>query len=191
MRTWLAILAALSLSTSVATAQPIREIPPQFDLFYNPDLYGQRSPREVLAATIAAIERERFDYIVAHLLDPAVVDRWLANNKEHFDRVAAEQVAGSASGALLTGKELQVRIQDISGRLNVRNLASTMRKQAMEDPETLALMKRMVRDGMYQEAPDVASATLPDVKDRALYFKKIGDRWFLENRRTEKVGAKE
>ena len=47
-------------------------------------------------------------------------------------------------------------------------------------------MRRILRaPSPFAEADPVATATLPEIKGRALYFKKINDRWFLENRNTE------
>ena len=40
-------------------------------------------------------------------------------------------------------------------------------------------------DGKFEDTETGAKVTHPDVKDRALYFRKVGDRWFLENRQED------
>ncbi len=174
---------------STVLAQPLgKEVPRRFDVLHNPDLYGQATAKEALTAVLRAIERERYDYMAAHLLDPAFVDGRLAITQEYFDRLAAEEVAGTAAGQTLTGKPLLDRIHDIATRRNVRALSEAMRRKVADDPDSVTDLKRFAREGKFDESGDSATATLPDVKDRALYFKKIDGRWFLENRREDRPG---
>ena len=42
-----------------------------------------------------------------------------------------------------------------------------------------------MRDGEFTDEPGGTKATHPDVKNRVLYIRKIGDRCFLENRQEE------
>lgn len=52
------------------------------------------------------------------------------------------------------------------------------------DPTTVKDLGRFLREGEWDVKDDSASARLKDVKDH-VYFRKIGGRWFLENRKSE------
>ena len=57
-----------------------------------------------------------------------------------------------------------------------------------DDPESLKDLRRFARGGTFPDpaAPDLAAKVgLPDLKDRAVFLKKIGDRWFVENKQAE------
>jgi hypothetical protein len=159
------------------------DVPPRFEVLHNPDLYKQDTPQDTLNSIVGAITRDRFDYVAAHLLDPAYVDARLATTQTYFERVAAEQIAATAAGQILRDAALQDRVREVGTRLNVRNMAEQIRQKIADEPDNLKDLKRFAREGLFQSAGDTATATLKDVKDRALYFKKTGGRWFLENRK--------
>jgi len=184
-------LFALVASIVFAAAVSAQDIPSRFEVLYNPDLYKQDTPQDTVNSILGAIERGRFDYIVAHLLDPDFVDNRLATTRNYFERVAAEQVAGSAGGATLKGAELENRIRDVGLRLNVADLADRIRKKLVDEPANIRDLKRFARDGQFQTSADTGSATLKDVKDRALYFKNVKGRWYMENRKEEALPSKE
>jgi hypothetical protein len=50
------------------------------------------------------------------------------------------------------------------------------------DPESVKELRRFVSDGNWEESGDAAVAKLKDAKGRQVYFKRVGNRWFLENR---------
>lgn len=189
MRAPIAIVATLMLC-GVSLAQP-RGVQPRFDVLHNPELYKQDSPKSTLTSVIGAAGRDRYIYIIAHLLDPAFVNSRLSGTQAYFERIAAQQIAESATGRLLKGADLQARIQQVATTLNVRELSNQMRKKFVEEPDTLRDLKRFAREGEFMEAGDTATATLKDVKGQALYFKRVEGRWFMENRKKAPPAAKE
>jgi hypothetical protein len=54
--------------------------------------------------------------------------------------------------------------------------------QLADNPDTLKMFRRYLKEGKWDEQGNTASARLDDTKD-ALYFRKINERWFLENRK--------
>src|SRR5262245_46485089 len=67
-------LAALA-GPALAQASTLRDDPqPKFGSPALTGLYPQSSPKAALESTVKAIERERFDYILAHLLDASFVE---------------------------------------------------------------------------------------------------------------------
>jgi hypothetical protein len=178
------------LVAGAAAAQP-DAVPTRFDVIYNPDVYLQDTPQHTLTAVLEAIGRDRYDYLVAHLLDPAFVDGRLGATEVYFERVAADQIGQTLAGSALRGAELATRIRTVGLRLNVQDLTGQIRRKLADEPGNLRDLRRLARDGQFQVAGETATATLADVKVRALYFKKVGDRWYLENRKEDLPPAKE
>lgn len=181
MRPLMTLTAGLVLAAA-ATAQ---DTPDRYGLLHNPDLYRQDTPQETLRSVLGAVARERFDYVAAHLLDPAAVDARLAPYQPYFERVAGEQITATPAGARLTGAALQNRVREVGTRLNFLTLTGQVRHKLSDQPEHLRELRRFLRDGEFQVAGETATAKLKELPDRALYFKKIQDRWFLENRKDE------
>jgi hypothetical protein len=181
MRPLFAVAAALVLAAT-SVAQDVR---PRFGILHNPDLYRQDTPQETLRSALAAVGRERYDYLAAHLLDPDWVDARLAVNRPYFERVAGEQIVATAAGAQLRGPALQARVQEVGTRLDFQDLTGTIRRKLADEPDNLKEMRRFLREGEVKTSGDSATIVLKDVRDRALYFKKVKDRWFLENRKDE------
>jgi hypothetical protein len=50
------------------------------------------------------------------------------------------------------------------------------------DPTILKELKRFAKEGEWEEGDGSASVYLKENKDRRAFMKKIGNRWFLENR---------
>jgi hypothetical protein len=63
-----------------------------------------------------------------------------------------------------------------------KRLQGDLREKLTDDPQSVKDLRRIAREGTFADADASASATHPEVKGRALFFKKLGDRWFLENR---------
>jgi len=181
---------AIFVLSSIACAQP-PDVKPRFDVLHNSEFYRQDTPQETLKSVVGAIGRDRFDYVIAHLLEPSYVNSRLLATQSYFERVASNQVAQTAGGRRLQGAELQARIQQVGTSFNVKQLAEQMKLKLADESDNLKDLKRFAREGVFMDAGDTATATLKDVKDRALYFKKVEGRWFLENRKEDKPAAKE
>jgi hypothetical protein len=54
--------------------------------------------------------------------------------------------------------------------------------RARLDPSTVKLLQRFAKDGEWRTADKEAMLVLKDNKDRFVFFRKIGDRWFMEHR---------
>ena len=99
--------------------------------------------------------------------------------------------ARTSAGRAFTSEEFQRRSRELGLQLNVKQLADQMRQKLADEPDNLKDLKRFLREGQFQEAGNVATATLKDVKDRSVYFKKVGGRWFLANNKEDRPPAKE
>ena len=178
-------LFAAAAGLVLAAAAAAQDVGPRYDILHNPDLYRQDTPQETLRAVLGAVARDRYDYLAAHLLDPDWVDARLAVHQPYFERIGGEQVVSSPGGAALRPAELNARVKEVGTRLNFRNFTGVIRQKLADDPNHLKDLRRFLREAEFQIAGDTATAKHKDVKDRALYFKKVKDRWFLENRADE------
>ncbi len=107
--------------------------------------FPQGTPEQTLGSVLKAIDRKRWDYLVAQLADPDFIDQRVKTHGGRF----AEQV------------------EDTRARL---------------DPGTVKLFQRFLKDGEWKKADKETMVSLKDVPDRFLFFRKIGQRWYLEHR---------
>jgi hypothetical protein len=157
MRSLLALSFA-GLALSFAAAQEKADIPlNRFQVIYDPGNYPQTTPQEALGSIIKAIGRERYDYLVAHLLDPTFVD-----NRLRSDNITPDQL----------GKDVKAHL--------------------LEDPDLVKSLRRFLDEGEFSSGASQVTVRLKDVKDKQVYLKKVGTRWYMENRpQEEKTVEKE
>ena len=67
----------------------------------------------------------------------------------------------------------------------VQTFDNDPRDKFRDDRESVKELRRIARDGIFTDADPASKAEHPMVKGRAVYLKKIGDRWFVQNRQTE------
>lgn len=51
-----------------------------------------------------------------------------------------------------------------------------------DDPLAVKELRRFLREGEWDEGGDAATVKLKDVKGRAVFLRKVNERWFFENR---------
>jgi hypothetical protein len=76
------------------------------------------------------------------------------------------------------------RVKDVYKGQFDELVAETKRKLA-DNPDTLKELQRFLKEGEWDSVENTASASLKDVKDRKVFMKKIGKRWYLENKQKE------
>jgi hypothetical protein len=57
-----------------------------------------------------------------------------------------------------------------------------------DNPDTVKELRRFLKEGEWEAGETNASASLKDVKNRRVYFRKVENRWFLENQQEPKAG---
>jgi hypothetical protein len=130
-------------------AQEGKEAPPRrYGIEANLRDYPQETPKETLASVLRAIERGRINYLLAHLADPAFVDK---------------------------------RVKEVYGGDFEELVRETSRKFA-DNPAAVKELGRFLKEGEWEGGDTTASVKLKDLKDRQVLFRKIGSRWYLENR---------
>jgi hypothetical protein len=202
MRT--AFAAAILLGAAALThAQPKEELvprepPPRLGVKSRVKQYPQNTAKEALKSAVAAITDGDYPYLVAHLLDPKFVDDAITERARDFEPGAEAELAQlrdfQRANPNKVAPEDRVPLDPVGLRAmaaakarerGYRQLLRDIQQKLTDDPQTVRDLRRIARDGSFADADPVSTATHPDVKGRALYFKKIGNRWFLENRQVE------
>jgi hypothetical protein len=184
MRLFMGLLLAL-LFSPLAAAQD-KEPERRFGLSQYPQLYSQESPKKALASLLRAMEKNRYDYIVAHLLEPGYVDEQLKISYPIYEKQATEQVRKEELEKKGFDRNfIRNRVAQLAVQANFEYLVGRVKAKLDNDPESAKELKRMGRDGEFQEGGESSAVRLKDIKDRALYFRHIGDRWFIENKMQE------
>jgi len=160
--------------------------------------YTQATPKEALKSALAAVEAADYTYLVTQLLDPKFVDAAVADRAKLFEPEAEAELAQLRDFQRANRDRIAPQDRVPLDPVGLRALAAVratergykrlvrdIEQKLLDDPQTIKEFRRILRDGTFTEADPVASAAHPDVKGRTLYFKKIGDRWFLENRQVE------
>jgi hypothetical protein len=57
-----------------------------------------------------------------------------------------------------------------------------MSSKLADDPKVVEDMKRFLKEGEWEGGETTANVKLKDVKDRQMFFRKIGKNWYLENK---------
>jgi hypothetical protein len=71
------------------------------------------------------------------------------------------------------------RVQRLYGGHFAEQVEDT--RTRMDEP-TLVLLRRFVKEGTWQVAKESASVTLKEAPDRGIFFRPIGERWYMEHR---------
>jgi hypothetical protein len=170
----------------VAMAQPAAKDDRRFGISLNTELYPQDSPKNTLSSLIRSLDKERYDYLVAHLLDPAYVDEQLRSAAPSFETAAREHVA--REGLELKGfnrEFINDRIRELAVHENFSNLVRRVKTTLEENPEYVKDLRKLAREGEIAEAGESATVKHKDIKDRTVFMRQIPPRWYLENKMHE------
>src|SRR5262249_34270206 len=171
---------------------------PRFGVPYKQKAYPQDTAKKALASAVEAIGKGDFSYLVAHLLDPGFIELRLSDRAKQFEapvelelsRLRDYQIRNpdkfQPEDRIPTDRvQFQALIVERSRERAYRQLLRDIETKLLNDPEAIKDLKKILRDGTITDEPGGARGVHPSVKDRAVYFKKIGDRWFLENRQED------
>ncbi|MBA4067385.1 MAG: hypothetical protein C0501_27485 [Isosphaera sp.] len=195
----LALLAgAASLS---AGRQPPKdpEVPrdpePRYGLGAKPKTYPQDTAKKALGSALEAAAKADLVYLVAHLLDPGFVDARVADRAKGFEPGVEAELARVRDFQLKNPDRVEPEdrlpvdragfaalVAARSRERAFKQLVRDVEAKFQDDPQALRDLRKLYRDGAVADTADGAKLTHPDVKDRALFFRKVGDRFFLENR---------
>ncbi len=114
-------------------------------------------------------------------------------NLRDYPQSSAKETLGSVLAAIdngridyllahLTDPEfVDKRVREVYGGQFDELVKETTTKLA-DNPATVKELRRFLKEGEWGGGEDRAIAKLKDVKERQVFLRKIGKRWFLENR---------
>lgn len=163
MRYLLILMFATVTSFSAAQDDAKKKPAPETARFgFNVDevLYPQKTPAETMKSIVTAIDRKRVDYMLAQITDPGYVDYWVDQYKQDIAQ-------GKDEGRRLLAFEKLTR----ETVLYYQN-----------DPLIVKELRVFAREAKWADEGDVTIGTVQSIPARKVFLKKIGERWFLENR---------
>ncbi|HEY1187605.1 MAG TPA: hypothetical protein VGE74_08095 [Gemmata sp.] len=191
-----ALAFAVLLGTVVLVqAQVPKDPPPRYGVPSRVRVSPQTNPKETLKTALALIDAGQYAYLVAHVLDPKFVDEAVADRAKGFEATVGRELAQlrdfqranpdrvqPEDRVPLDPKAFRAVVADKARTLAFQQLQKDIEEKMRESPQTLKDLRKILREGTFSEADPTASAAHDAIKGRTLYFKKVGDRWFLENK---------
>lgn len=183
--------------TALSQAQPpvVTNPAPRFNVLFNERFFSQATPKETLAAVVKAAELGQFDYIAAYLLDEAEADALISSRAtdvqaatENDLRIRRQQERSDPFRPAVENplpiepKAFEERVRQEATRRGFEQLVRDIRERFAEDPAHIRELQNFLRNGEVASADTTARVTLKADKGREMFFKKVGNRWFIENR---------
>lgn len=188
--------AGLVLVVSAVPAQPPAEvkIDPRYGIPGNHRLFPQPDPKTALASAVKAAEAGRYDYLVAHLMDEKFIESRIDDRARQAEPAADADLRAlrdrqKADPAF--DKRLQLpdepplfaeRVRQEARVRGFRQVVRDVQDKLADDPTLLKDLRQFLREGDFAVSGDTATATVKELKDRQVFFRRYGDRWFIENR---------
>jgi hypothetical protein len=72
------------------------------------------------------------------------------------------------------------RVQELGGRFE--SYVKLVADRFADDPEAAKQLRRFLSEGAWEESGETASVKHKEIRSRQVFFRKIGSRWFLEDR---------
>jgi hypothetical protein len=198
-------LAAVALFGAVALASAqdapkATDAPPRFGLPVRPKTFPQATAKDALRSAIEAAEKNEYPYLVAHLMDPQFVDARLADRAKQLEPVVEVELARLRDYQKANPDSVarENRVPDDPAQFRAyaareartrafRQLVRDATDKLTDDPQSLKDLRRFLREGTFTEVPGGVRVTLTDVKERSVFLRQVGDRWFVENRQAEEA----
>jgi hypothetical protein len=189
-------VAVLLLATAISVAQQPAPPTPRYGVPPRLDTYPQATPKEALASAIQAISRGKTDYLAAHLIEPKFIDAQAAERGRLLEPAverelrARRETQWNGPNPPPRAERLPIEPEPFAEAVRQEALSRAFRLAArdiganlVENPDHLKDFRRFWREGTFIEGGDTASVTLKDVKDRQVSFRKVGSRWYIEDRK--------
>ena len=184
---------ALFCVGTLALAQDAPAPVVRYGIVISAEAYPQGTVKDALASAVKAIDKDRFEYLAAHLLDPKFIDGRVEDRAKQMEDVIDKELRLARDEQLRQGVPRRERLpsdaadfaavvrQEASARA-FKLVARDVREHLSEYPESVKEFRRYLRDGVVVDAGDVATVTLKDVKEVQINLRKVGVRWHLEDR---------
>ncbi len=154
-------LMVLALVPTMSLGQNDGDGPPKrYGFQLNEKKFPQDSPAKSLASVINAVKTRKIGYLLAHLADPTIVDA-------RVDRYAKLLSGGTEESRKLLAFE---------------RLTKETQGHFQQDPTLVKELEKLAKADNWMADDGTAVATYRALPGRAVLMKRVGSRWFLENR---------
>ena len=153
-------LLVLGLICVGPAAQEEKKSPRRFGFDVDETTFPQRTPTDAMKSIATALDRRKIDYLLAHLVDPLHVDFWVDRYKESFTQ-------GSEDGKRLLAFDRLVRERT---------------EYLQNDPLIARDLRIFAREAKWEETGELAIGTTEKIPARKVFLRKMGERWFLDNK---------
>lgn len=75
---------------------------------------------------------------------------------------------------------VDARVKALGG--NFEELVKETNAKFAADPAAVKELRRFLKEGEWEEGEESTSVKLKDVKNRSVFFRKMTDRWYMENK---------
>jgi hypothetical protein len=155
---WLGVVGIVALSPE-AVSRGKEDV--RYGFAPNLDRYPQKTPQKALESVLDVVRDRNIGYLLAHLADPQYVDGRVAKLEALIDAKVSP-----------AGRKL----------LAFERLTKETTENFLEDPAAVNELRRFLKDGEWEVGDKAASAKVKNLPGRAVFLRKIQDRWYLENR---------
>lgn len=147
------------IMTGLLVAQEPEKLGHRYGYDYNASLFSQKVPVDTVKSVVKALDTDKVDYLIAHLVDPTFVDQRIAEYQRGFPEAKDE------------GKKI----------LAFNRLVKETKEHFVEDPGLLKELRLFARDGQWEELGNQAIGTWKGT-NRKVFLRRIGERWFMEQK---------
>lgn len=163
-----ALMAALIFGSVGLCQEKKPELPPRFGVPAETELYPQTSPKTTMISITKAFQRNRIDYLLAHLIEPSFVDAKVAQ----FYRLKF----GKSPEEDRENPDHQKRIRDAFD-----DLMKEVNKHMSDEPKQSGYLMKLLNEGSIEEAGTSAKVTHKDAPNVALSLLQVDGRWYMIN----------
>jgi hypothetical protein len=75
---------------------------------------------------------------------------------------------------------VDMHVQELGGKFD--RYVQLVTDRYADDPGAVKQLRRFLNEGDWQEGADTTTVTHKEIKNRQVYLRKVGSRWFLEDR---------
>jgi hypothetical protein len=162
------------------------------------ELYPQTDPKAALDSAVKILEAKRYELFAAHFLDPEFFDEKVIERARSIEGAVEKELlevreaqrrnpasVNNANRLPIEPKPFQDKVRDEAMKrafgLSVKDIVEHL----VDSPEVPRLFRKFWRAGELSETAAGAGFVHKDHPGLTVFLKRVGDRWYLENRQTE------
>jgi hypothetical protein len=181
----IAVLVCVAGSGQGQTLRNDERVAPRYGISGNVEFYPQGTAKEALSSSAKAYTNKRYEYIVAHLMDPEFIDTKVneaakkleTDIEKEFDLLRAEQKKNPerytpAQYLPLDPNEFGQRIKTEATARAFKKVVLQVTESLSESPENVVLLNRFARDGSLLENGPAATVTLKNEPALKVFLKQ-------------------